>query len=174
MSYKEKATKSTELEKDNKYFDKLVTLLLLIGIIVISGFLLYSILNPEPGDVSFGILNSEKEAGNYPTSVELGNNISFFLTVNNYFNREFSFRIELLISNDTVITLPSNRLYARSILNTSTLTLHRYSNWVSNRFDVSFTEPGDNQTIIAELWEINDDFPGKFFTSLYLRLNVTI
>jgi hypothetical protein len=38
---------------------------------------------------------------------------------------------------------------------------------------VSFTDPGENQTIIAELWEITYDFPGKFFTSLYLWLNVT-
>jgi uncharacterized membrane protein len=126
MSYEEKHTRATDLEKNYKYFDKILTVLLLIGIIITCGFLLYSIFNQEPGYVNFGILNSEKESGNYPVSVEVGNIVSFYLTVDNYLSREFSFRIEILIGNSSIITHPSNPLYTQSILNTSTIVLGNY------------------------------------------------
>jgi uncharacterized membrane protein len=173
MSSEDKQSRVTELEKNYKSFGKILRYLLIIGIIVVSGFVVYFILNPEPGYVSFGILNSDKEAGNYPVSVEVDNNVSFYLTVDNHLSRVFSFRIEILKGNNSVISQPSNPLYTQSLFNTSIIVLENQKGWISNRFDVSFTEPGENQTIITELWEIIDEFPGIFFTNLYLILNVT-
>jgi uncharacterized membrane protein len=173
MSTEDKQSREKELEKNYTSFDKILRYLLIIGIIVVSGFVVYSILNPEPGYVSIGILNSDKEAGNYPVIVEVGNNVSFYLTVDNHLSRVFSFRIEILTGNTSLISRPSNPLYTKSLLNTSIIVLETQKGWVSDRFDIAFTEPGENQTIITELWEIIDELPGTFFTNLYLILNVT-
>jgi uncharacterized membrane protein len=162
-----------ELTSSYRQFDKLLRYALIIGIIIVSGFLLYYLLTPEPGYVSFGILNSEKEAGNYPVSVEVGDNVSFYLIVGNYLGRTFSFRIEVLKSNITEVSHPSNRLNTLSVFNTSIISLKNQKEWKSDQFNVSFNEAGVNRTIIAELWEVTDEVPGSFYTSLFLRLNVT-
>jgi uncharacterized membrane protein len=174
MKPKEKLNRVAELLKSYKHFDKILKYLLLIGIITLSGFLIYFLLTPEPGYVSYGILNSEKEAGNYPVTVKAGDNVSFYLTVANYLNRQFSFRIEIRKGNSTVISHTSNPLNTQSVLNTSIIILGNHKSWISDLFNISFTQPGVNQTIITELWEIKNGLPGKFFTSLYLRLNVTL
>lgn len=174
MSSKERTKGTIELEKSYKDFNKILKYLLLIGIIVVSGFLIYYILTPEPGYVDFGILNSDKEAGNFPEIVEINENVSFYLTVDNYLNREFSFRVEILKSNGSKISHPSDPLTSQSILNTSIIALGNRRCWVSNLFNISFNAPGDDQNIIAELWEIKVGLPGAFFASLYLRFNVTL
>ncbi|MFW9950318.1 MAG: DUF1616 domain-containing protein [Candidatus Thorarchaeota archaeon] len=173
MSSKLHAKNHPELRNHYNQFDRLLRLLLIIGIIVISGFLIYYLMTPKPGYVSFGILNSEKEAGNYPVSVQIGSNVSFYLTVDNYLDRSFSFRVELLKSNETEISRPSSPLYTLSILNTSIVVLESQRGWISDQFNVSFSEVGENRSIIAELWEVSGEVPDTFFTSLYLRLNVT-
>ena len=39
-------------------------------------------------------------------------------------------------------------------------------------YNISFSEVGDNQIIIAELWQIKSETE-EFFNILYLRLNIT-
>jgi hypothetical protein len=49
-----------------------------------------------------------------------------------------------------------------------------YSNiWISNKLNVSFSQLGANQIIIAELWQIGSNEIEKFFDILWLRLNIT-
>ena len=174
MSSKERAKRTIELEKSYKDFNKILKYLLLIGIIGVSGFLIYYILTPEPGYVDFGILNSDEEAGNFPEIIETDENVSFYLTVNNYLNREFSFLIEILKSNGSKISHPSDPLTSQSVLNTSIIYLGNRGGWISDLFNISFNTPGDDQNVIAELWEIKVGFPRSFFASLYLRFNVTL
>ena len=174
MSSKERSKSSVELEKSYKDFNKILKYLLLIGIIGVSGFLIYYILTPESGFVNFGILNSDKEAGNFPEIIDVDENVSFYLTVDNYLNREFSFRIEILKSNGSKISYPSDPLTSQSILNTSIIALGNRGSWISDLFNLSFSAPGDDQNIIAELWEIKVSVPDTFFASLYLRFNVTL
>ena len=82
---------SEKLKMNNKYFEKLLKICLIFGILVISGFIIYVILTPEPGYVTFGILNENQEAGEYPTEASVNETISFYLTVENNLDRKFSF-----------------------------------------------------------------------------------
>jgi uncharacterized membrane protein len=174
MNSRERTKRTIELEKNYKDFNKILKYLLLVGIIAVSGFLIYYILTPEPGNIDFGILNSDKKAGNFPKIIEVDENVSFYLTVDNYLNREFSFRIEILKSNGSKISHPSDPLTSQSVLNTSIIALENRGGWISNLFNISFNTPGDDQNIIAELWEIKVGLPSTFFASLYLRFNVTL
>jgi len=151
-----------------KEFDKILKILLIIGIIIVSGFIIYAVLTPEPGYWYLGILNSDKKAENYPTNAAVDENITFYISVGNYLNRDFSFHIEILKGNNDTVLGSSPSLNATSFVNSSTITLHHREVWISSAFNVSFSLVGTNQIIIAELWEIR-----RFYDVVSLRLNIT-
>ena len=74
-----------------KHFEALLKISLIIGIIIISGFIIYYVLTPEPGYVTFGILNENQEAENYPTQAPFNETIFFYLTVENNLEKVFNF-----------------------------------------------------------------------------------
>ncbi len=156
-----------------KEFDKILKILLIIGIIVVSGFIIYAVLTPEPGYWYFGILNSDKKAENYPTNAAVDENITFYISVGNYLNRDFSFHIEILKGNNDTILGSSPSLNATSFVNSSTITLQHREVWISSAFNVSFSQAGMNQIIIAELWEIPSVGIRRFYDVVYVRLNIT-
>ena len=155
---------------NNNQFQKLVTIVLIIGIITASGFIIYYLLKPEPGFVVFGILNSEKKAENYPTSAKVGENISFYVTVNNQMNRDFSFRVKILKGNNKTELSSKGSFNATSFLNLTQVTLNHDQFWMSPKLNISFSIPGANQSIITELWEIPSPSVEKYFNILYLKL----
>ena len=164
---------SSKLNRNNAEFDKLLKLLLIIGIIIISGFIIYAFLTPKPGYWYLGILNSDKKAENYPTNVAVNESIIFYISVGNYLNRDFSFRIEILKGDNDTVLGPSPSLNATSFVNSSTITLLHRAEWISNAFNISFSQPRNNQSIIAELWEIPSVGVRRFYDVVYLRLNIT-
>ena len=161
------------LKKNYKEFDKLLKLFLIIGIIIISGFIVYAFLTPEQGYITFGVLNYNKKAENYPTNATTGENIAFYATVGNYLNRNSSFRIEILKGNNETILKPSGSQNAMSYMNSSTIELTHGESWISNEFNVSFSQPGYNQIIIAELWETSIGPNDKYWAIFWMRLNIT-
>ena len=156
-----------------KEFDKILKILLIIGIVVVSGFIIYAILTPKPGYCYLGILNSDKKAENYRTDAEVDENITFYISVGNYLNRDFSFHIEILKGNNDTVLGPSPSLNATSFVNSSTFTLQHREVWISSAFNISFSQTGTNQIIIAELWEIPPVGIRRFFNVVYFRLNIT-
>jgi len=159
--------------KEKLEFEKLLKLLLIFGIILIAGFILYNFLKPKSGYITFGILNSEMSADDYPSNVSVGDNISFYIFIGNRLNRDLNFRLEILKGdNNTYLALnqPTN---GSSYLNITSSILNGVD-WISNIINISFSESGVNKLIIAELWMINVDFTENFYDSLYLRLNVTL
>lgn len=164
--------KNNSIKKHYKGFDKVLAILLIIGIIVISGFILYSIFTPEPGYITLGLLNSDKKAENYPTNATAGDNVTFYITVGNYLNRDFSFRIEILTGNNETEIGSSGSSNATSFMNSSITILSHGKNWISNEFNVSFPLPGYNQIIIAELWETNIGLNDKYWEIVTLHLNI--
>ena len=165
-------------EKENnrqskKQFEKLLKICLIIGIIVISGFIIYYIVTPEPGFVTLGILNSEKKAENYPTNATVGQNISFYVTVENQMNREFSFRVETLKGDNSTIVTSSGSINAKSYFNTTKITLLHNQFWISEVLNVSFSQSGAGRRIIVELWEMKGSGIEKYFTNLFFWLNIT-
>ena len=173
MPKKDNSIETSNLKKNNKEFDKLLKLLLIIGIIVISGFIIYAILTPKPGYWYLGILNYDKKAENYPTNVAANDSITFYISVGNYLNRDFSFRIEILKGDNETVLGSSPSLNATSFVNSSTITLLHRAEWISNAFNISFSQPGNNQSIIAELWEIPSVGVRRFYDVVYMRLNIT-
>ena len=157
--------------QSKKQFDFLLKICLIIGIIFVSGFIIYYVFTPEPGYVTFGILNENQEAENYPTQASKNENISFYLTVENNLVSKFSFSIKIKKGNNNTIlsSMGSNGTLEYVVNNTLD-----YSNiWISNKLNVSFSQLGANQIIIAELWQIGNNAIEKFFDILWLRLNIT-
>ncbi|GAI58931.1 unnamed protein product, partial [marine sediment metagenome] len=52
------------------------------------------------------------------------------------------------------------------------ITLDHKGNWISEQLNISFSQLGDNQKIIAELWQIKNN-EVEFYNILWIRLNVT-
>jgi len=157
--------------QSKKQFDFLLKICLIIGIIVVSGFIIYYIFIPEPGYVTFGILNENQEAENYPTEASINESVSFYLTVENKLATKFSFSIKIKKGNNNTIlsSMGSNGTLEYEVNNT----LNYSSIWISNKLNVSFSQLGANQIIIAELWQIGSNEIEKFFDILWLRLNIT-
>jgi uncharacterized membrane protein len=162
-----------DVKKSYQEFNKFLMVLLVIGILIISGFVIFALLTPESGYITYGLLNADRRAENYPTNTTVGENITFYVSFGNYLNRDFSFRIELLKGDNETVLLPTGSVNATSYLNTSTILLPHGNSWISDAFNISFTQPGDNQTIIAELWETNIGPEDKFWEIAWMRLNVT-
>jgi len=157
--------------QSKKQFDLLLKICLIIGIIVVSGFIIYYVFTPEPGYVTFGILNENQEAENYPIEASINDSVSFYLTVENKLATKFSFSIKIKKGNNNTIlsSMGSNGTLEYEVNNTL-----NYSNiWISNKLNVSFSQLGANQIIIAELWQIGSNEIEKFFDILWLRLNIT-
>ncbi len=173
MSDQSKKDKKDTNRQSKKQFDLLLKVCLIIGILVISGFIIYYIITPEPGYVTLGILNSEKKAENYPTNATVGQNISFYVSVENQMKRDFSFRIEILKGDNKTVVSSSGSINATSYFNTSKITLLNNQFWMSEMWNISFSQPGVNQRIIVELWESKNSGIEKYFDNLYLWLNIT-
>ena len=173
MQKTDNTMETRKLKKNYKEFDKILKILLIIGIIIISGFIIYAFLTPKPGYYYLGILNSDKKAENYPTEAAVNETITFYISVGNYLNRDFSFRIEILKGDNETVLGSSPSLNATSFVNSSTITLLHRVEWISNAFNISFSQPGNNQSIIAELWEIPSVGVRRFYDVVYIRLNIT-
>ena len=163
----------SNLKKNYKEFENILKILLIIGIIIISGFIIYALLTPEPGYCYLGILNSDKKAENYPTNAAVNESITFYVSVGNYLNRDFSFHIEILKGNNDTILGSSPSLNATSFVNSSIITLPHSVDWISSVFNASFSETGTNQILIAELWENPSVGIRRFYDVVFLRLNIT-
>jgi len=153
-------------------FEKLLKISLIIGIFVVSGFIIYYILKPEPGYYIFGILNSEKRAENYPTNSTVGENVSVYCTVGNYLNRDLTFHVKVLRGDNTTIKKPEGSINATFLYNTSRITLNHKKTWVSERLNVSFPLPGPDQSIIVELWEIHSNNNETYLEILWVILTI--
>ena len=157
--------------QSRKQFDSLLKICLIIGVIAVSGFIIYSVFSPEPGYITFGILNENQEAENYQTEASINESISFYLTVENNLAKEFSFSVKIKKGNSNTIlsSMGSNGTLEYMINDTL-----NYSNiWVSDILNVSFSQLGANQIIIAELWQIGNSEIEKYYDILWLRLNIT-
>jgi len=156
----------------NRVFDKLLKISLIIGIFVVSGFIIYYLLKPEPGYYMFGILNSEKRAENYPTNATIGENVSVYCTVGNYLNRDLSFHIKVFRGDNTTIKEPEGSINAIFLFNTSKITLNHKQAWISEQLNVSFPLSGPDQSIIVELWEMLSNNNETYLEILWVILTI--
>ncbi|UCC20845.1 MAG: DUF1616 domain-containing protein [Promethearchaeota archaeon] len=166
-----KKDESKDFKISNKLFEKLLKVCLIIGILVISGFILYFILTPEPGFVTFGILNENQEAGNYPKEAAVNETITFFLTVKNGLDREFIFRFHILKGNNET-SLSSNGSNGTLYQTIGNFSLNPKESQIYGEYNISFSDVGEDQILIAELWQIKNEIE-EYFNIIYWRLNIT-
>jgi uncharacterized membrane protein len=171
MNEQSKQDKSESNRESKKQFDILLKVCLVIGIIVVSGFIIFYALTPEPGYITFGILNENQEAENYPTEATINETISFYLTLENRLTSEFRFSLKIKKgSNSTILSSTGSNGTLDYMIND---TLSYTNTWISNILNVSFSQIGANQIIIAELWQIDNSELETFYDILWLRLNIT-
>ncbi|MFW9821499.1 MAG: hypothetical protein ACFFE4_01100 [Candidatus Thorarchaeota archaeon] len=171
MSEKTKDKKFENNRESNRQFDILLKVCIIIGIIVVSGFIIFFLLTPEEGYITYGILNGNQEAENYPTEAVVNESFSFYLTVENFLRDEFKFSIKIKKGNNE--TLLSSTGSNGTLDFTINDTIGYTNSWISSKLNVSFSQTGENQLLIAELWQIDDNDAEKFFDMLWLRLNIT-
>ena len=166
----EKINKREDIKISNKQFEKLLRICLIIGILIVSGFIVYYILTPEPGFVSFGILNENQET-TYPTKATVNETIPFYLTVGNSLDSGFVFNFKIKKGNNNTLlsSSGSNGTLYRTIGN---FTMEPNNNRIFGEYNISFSEVGEDQIIIAELWQIKHEIE-EFFIIEYMRLNIT-
>ncbi|MFX1275226.1 MAG: DUF1616 domain-containing protein [Promethearchaeota archaeon] len=169
----EKNDRKLNLDISNKHFQKIVTASLLIGIITVFGFIIYYNFTPEEGFVIFGILNENQEAENYPTNATVRENVSFFISVENYLYTQFSFNIIIRTGDNTTVLNASggNGVYNKTVP-LSPVILNPGQSWMSDNLSISFWNTNNNpKIIIFELWEVLPT--PRIYNILWLRLNIT-
>ena len=129
---------------------KITKIILIIGIILTSFFIIYEILNVEPGFVTIGVLNSEKKAENYPTEVSVGEEITLYVSVGNNLTTNFTFSVHLLTCNQKTYiskTTGSNGSLETELPN---VTLKPGEEWISSAQKIEFPYAVENLMIIFE------------------------
>ncbi len=164
--------KENNQDLSNIHLDKLLKICLIIGIVIVSSFIIYYLLNPEPGNVTFGILNKDKEAENYQEVASVNETISFYLSVGNNLDREFKFKFKIKKGDNNTV-MSSSGSNGSLYLTLGNFTLPHNTNKLYGEYNISFSETGVNQIIIAELWQIKNEVE-EFFNIMFLRLNITL
>ncbi len=160
--------------KSGLTLEKITKIVLIAGIIVISGAMVYTFTKPEEQDILFFILNDQKELKDYPTNSTVNENVSVYAFIENHlgYTENFSVRVYRGNSNITINDSVgvSENVNATYLFN-YTYTLENEESIVSEMINVSFSEAGPNQLIIIELW-INTDNGWEYYPGyiLFLRL----
>jgi uncharacterized membrane protein len=172
---KRKEQEKKELEFENKQFQKILKISLLMGIVIVSGFITYYIwyynISSEEDYVGFGILNHRKEAEDYPTIAYVNQSIDFYVTVENELKRDFTFRVKVYRGHNQTILSSDGAQNAQYIFSTDKETLKPHEDWESDKLIVSFPQQGDDQAIIVQLYEYTDS-DRDFYDILWLRLRI--
>lgn len=160
-------------ETDNgfKHLSKVVTVCLIAGIIIVSGFIIYYILTPEPPYHEFFILNAERKGENYPTEASIGENITFYVGVENHLEKDLTFNVKIFKGNESTDLTKQEDINADLNQTIGNHSIKNGEEWVSSALNISFYEPG-NRTIIAQLYEVQG-IEEKYLNIVYIRLNIT-
>ncbi|MHA1148110.1 MAG: DUF1616 domain-containing protein [Promethearchaeota archaeon] len=173
MSEDKNSDKISELEQSDQELGKLVKIILIIGILVVSGFIVYYLFHQEPGYVGLGILNDDKKAEDYPTEAKINEEISFYVTVENHMGKEFTFRLKVYRGDEDTKLTSEGVKDADLDFTTRERTLKDGDDWMSDKYSLSFQEIGEDHKIIVELYEVNEEDKLVFNNIVYLRLNIT-
>ena len=173
MSEKVRQKETVERDLDRLALDKILKICLIAGIIISSGLIIYYILTPEPGFITFGLLNSDKEAENYPTKATVNTNIEFYALVENHLGSDLTFHLKIYKGDNQ--TQLSSTGSVNAILNQTSpqITIKNEERKICGKFIISFLQIGSNQTIIVELWQIINGISDSFYDITWLRLNIT-
>lgn len=100
------------LPKDETRFDKTLTLILIICILIAASLAIYAVLTPKPEErfTDFYVLAADHQAYNYPMNLSVGENATVILGVVNHEQTTMNYSIEVWLSNQTTaFNTSSNR-----------------------------------------------------------------
>ncbi len=175
MSKANKHKEKVELELENIQFQKILKISLLMGIIIVSGFIGYYIwyynVSQEEDHVGFGILNHREESEDYITVAYVDQPIDFYVTVENELSREFTFKVRVYRGPAHTQLSSDGSQNAIHLFSTDKETLKPHTDWESDELTITFPENGSNQVLIVELWEYSEG-DRDFYDILWLRINI--
>ncbi len=156
--------------------EKITRIVLIVGIISVSGAIVYTLTSPKEDDILFFLLNEEQMLKDYPTNVTQGNKVIIHIFIQNLMHETKNFQIHIYRGySDTYIDPEVSIISNPNVtsVKVQNIVLANEEQWISDPIEVEFTEIGDNQLIICELWIKNGEqweyLPGYVLT---LRIDV--
>jgi len=161
--------------KSGLTLEKITKIVLIAGIIIISGAMIYTFTKPEEQDVLFFILNEKQELKDFQTNSTIGENVSVYAYIENHLGYTENFSVRVYRGNPNIsINVSagvSENLNAAYLYN-YTYTIENEQSKITEMINIPFYEIG-NQTIILELW-INSDNGWEYYPNYILTQHMAI
>ncbi len=139
-------------------FDKPLSVILIIALIIAVAFTIYIVVFPQPGEkfTEFYILGPNGKASDYPTNLTMGENGNVTIGIVNHEYANVTYQLTVKLN--------------QTILKDENITL---ANDEKKEIPFTFTpdKTGNNQTLEFLLYKLPDNT--NVYRSLYLYLNVT-
>jgi uncharacterized membrane protein len=167
-----KSQENPEGKEGFKHFGKLLTVCLIAGILIITGFIIFYIVNPESPHHTYAILNEDKHMELYPTNASVGEEIPFYVALGNYLEEDLIFTVKISKGDNTTFLSPYGSLNTEFNYTASNFILAHEKVWISNRLNISFYETGKH-IIIAELYGITAELQELIYNVAFIRVNIS-
>ncbi|MHA1473573.1 MAG: DUF1616 domain-containing protein [Promethearchaeota archaeon] len=162
--------------KSGLTLEKITKIVLIAGIIVISGAMIYTFTKTEEPDLLFFILNENQELKDYQTNSTVGENVSVYAMIENHLGQTENFSVRVYRGNANIsinVSIGVSENVNAAYLYNYTYTLKNEQSMISDMINVPFYEAGLNQTILLELW-IYTDNGWEYYPNYILKQNLSI
>ncbi|QEE15724.1 DUF1616 domain-containing protein [Promethearchaeum syntrophicum] len=146
--------------KSGLTLEKITKIVLIAGIIVVSGAMIYTFTKTEEPDLLFFLLNENQEMKDFQTNSTVGENVSIYTFIENQLGYTENFSVRVYRGNSNISinrSIGVSENINASYLFNYTYTLENEQSIISDMIDVSFIEAGLNQSIILELWTFTEN-----------------
>ena len=165
------------LSKDESLtWTKITRVILIVGILGISGAIIYTLSLPEEEDLLFFLLNENQSMSDYPTNVTVNGSLTFYIYIHNMRLEDHEYQVncyqgDLNGTIDPMKSVANNQDFVQ--IASQTTDLNYTQEWISNPFDIIFQEIGNDQRLVFELW-VNRDGVWEFIPDYVLTLNIDV
>ena len=161
--------------KSGLTLEKITKIVLITGIIIISGAMIYTFTKTEEPDVLFFVLNENQESKDFQTNSTVGENVSVYAFIENHlgYSENFSVRVYRGNANLSVnVSIGVSENVNAAYLFNYTYTIEHEQSIITEMINIPFYEIG-NQTILLELW-INSDNGWEYYPTYILTQHMEI
>ena len=155
---------------------KITRVILIVGILGVSGAIIYTISQPEEEDLLFFLLNENQSMGNYPTNVSVDVPRTLYIYIQNMRLEDHEYLIKCYQSDsngtiDPMQSVSNNQDFVQ--IASQSVDLNYTEEFISDPFDIIFQEPGNDQKLVFELW-VNREGSWEFIPDYILILNIDV
>ncbi len=165
------------LTKDESLtWTKITRVILIVGILGVSGAIIYTLSLPEEEDLLFFLLNENQSMSDYPSNVTVNDSLTFYIYIHNMRLEDHEYQIKCYQGDlngtiDPMQSVSNNQDFVQ--IASQTTDLNYTQEWISNPFDIIFQEIGNDQRLVFELW-VNRDGGWEFIPDYVLTLNIDV